>query len=83
VAHRMEHEFSAPVRLEFLPYKLARATDKAGAEALNRSRLVHGEALIRLRDARWLALFPSRWQAGSFEREFPALPLEHLIAAHE
>ncbi|SCK15401.1 peptide chain release factor 3 [Streptomyces sp. WMMB 322] len=83
VAHRMEHEFSAPLRLESLPYRLARATDKAGAEALNGSRLVQGEALTRLRDNRWLALFPSRWQAGSFEREFPAAPLEHLVAAHE
>ena len=82
VTHRMELEFSAPIRLESLPYQTARATDKAGAEALNRSRLVHGEALTRVRDEQWLALFPNRWQASSFEREFPSLPLELLLAAH-
>ncbi|WP_308296047.1 hypothetical protein [Streptomyces sp. ISL-96] len=35
----MDGEFTAPVRLEMLPYHLARGTDAAGAEALNRSRL--------------------------------------------
>ncbi|GAA1509545.1 peptide chain release factor 3 [Streptomyces synnematoformans] len=83
VTHRMAHEFSAPVTLEPLPYHLARATDAAGAEALNRSRLVRGEALTRLRDGALLALFPDRWQANSFRREFPEGRLDHLIAAHE
>jgi peptide chain release factor 3 len=83
VTHRMAHEFSAPVRLEMLPYHLARATDAAGADALNRSRLVQGEALTRIRDKAQLALFPDRWQAGSFERAFPDAKLDHLIAAHD
>ncbi|WP_103501141.1 MULTISPECIES: peptide chain release factor 3 [unclassified Streptomyces] len=83
VRHRMEHEFSSQVRLEMLPYHLARATDAAGGLALNRSRLVHGEAMTRVKDGVTLALFPSRWHVGSFEREFPDLPLEPLIAAHE
>ena len=79
----MAGEFSAAVKLEMLPYRLARATDAAGAEALNRSRIVQGEALTRIRDKAQLALFPDRWQANSFEREFPAARLDHLIAAHE
>ncbi|MFW6721034.1 peptide chain release factor 3 [Streptomyces sp. MAR4 CNY-716] len=83
VTHRMANEFSAPVTLEMLPYHLARATDAAGAGALNRSRLVRGEALTRLRDGSVLALFPDRWQANSFEREFPGSHLDHLVAAHE
>ncbi len=83
VSARMAGEFSAAVKLEMLPYRLARATDAAGAEALNRSRIVRGEALTRIRDKAQLALFPDRWQAGSFEREFPAARLDHLIAAHE
>ncbi len=83
VSARMEGEFSAPVRLETLPYHLARATDAAGAEALNGSRLVKGEALTRIRDKAHLALFPDRWQANSFEREFPGARLEPLLAAHE
>jgi peptide chain release factor 3 len=82
VAHRMEHEFSASVRLEPLPYRVARATDAAGADALNRTRLVTGEGLVRSRDTTHLALFPSRWQADSFAREFPRARLETLIAAH-
>jgi hypothetical protein len=83
VSARMAGEFSSPVKLETLPYRLARATDAAGAEALNRSRIVQGEALTRIRDKAQLALFPDRRQAGSFEREFPAARLDHLIAAHE
>jgi len=83
VTHRMASEFSAPVRLEGLPYHLARATDEAGAAALTRSRLVQGEALIRSRDRAVLAVFPDRWQANSFQREFPDARLDQLIAAHE
>jgi peptide chain release factor 3 len=83
VKHRMEHEFSSAVRLETMPYHLARATDAAGGLALNRSRLVHGESMTRVKDGAVLALFPSRWHVGSFEREFPDSPLEPLIAAHE
>ncbi|MEV6958661.1 peptide chain release factor 3 [Streptomyces sp. NPDC051207] len=83
VAARMAGEFSSPVKLEPLPYHLARATDAAGAEALNRSRIVKGEALTRVRDKTQLALFPDRWQANSFEREFPDARLAHLIAAHD
>ncbi|MFD3735609.1 hypothetical protein [Streptomyces sp. NPDC058632] len=83
VGIRMAGEFSAAVRLEMLPYHLARATDAAGAEALNRSRIVKGEALTRIRDKAQLALFPDRWQANSFRREFPDARLEHLVAAHD
>lgn len=82
VAARMAGEFSAPVRLEPLPYALARATDAAGAAGLNRSRLVKGEALTRVRDTAQLALFPDRWQAANFARAFPDSPLEPLLAAH-
>ncbi|MCF6526155.1 peptide chain release factor 3 [Streptomyces sp. JJ36] len=83
VRHRMEFEFSAPVRLESLPYTAARATDQAGAEGLSRSRLVHGEGMRRVRDGTWLALFPSRWHLSNFQREFPRSPLDPLIAAHD
>ncbi|MCM2579526.1 peptide chain release factor 3 [Streptomyces meridianus] len=83
VIHRMEGEFAAPVRLEPLPYRLARLTDASGGEALNRSRIVRGESLVRSRDKAVLALFPDRWQANSFQRAFPDALLEHLIAAHD
>ncbi|WP_165985212.1 peptide chain release factor 3 [Streptomyces sp. YIM 98790] len=83
VAHRMAGEFAAPITLETLPYRLARATDATGGEQLNRSRLVRGEALVRRRDKQVLALFPDTWQAASFERAFPDSPLEPLLAAHQ
>lgn len=83
VSARMAGEFSAPVRLEMLPYHLARATDAAGADTLNRSQLVKGEALTRIRDKAHLALFPDRWQANSFQRQFPDASLGTLLAAHE
>ncbi|MGW0565297.1 peptide chain release factor 3 [Streptomyces sp. NPDC003016] len=83
VSARMAGEFSAPVRLETLPYHLARATDAAGAADLNGSRLVEGEALTRVRDKAVLALFPDRWQANSFGRAFPGARLDPLLAAHD
>ncbi|WP_156727610.1 peptide chain release factor 3 [Streptomyces apocyni] len=83
VSHRMAGEFSAPVRLEMLPYHLARATDAAGAEGLGRSRIIRGEVLTRVRDKELLAVFPDRWQAASFERAFPDARLDPLLAAHE
>jgi peptide chain release factor 3 len=82
VTHRMAGEFSSPVILEPLPYHLARATDTAGGDALNHSRLVRGEALTRLRDKTVLALFPDIWQAHSFQRAHPDARLDPLIAAH-
>jgi peptide chain release factor 3 len=83
VIHRMEHEFSAPVHLDFLPYTLARLTDQAGADALNGSRIAQGEAMTRTKDGATLALFPDKWKLGTFERTFPDAHLEPLIAAHE
>jgi peptide chain release factor 3 len=83
VQHRMENEFSAAVKLEPMSYHAARATDQAGAEALTRSRLVHGEGMKRVRDGQWRGLFPSRWHSSASEREFPDSPPEPLIAAHE
>ncbi|MET9835779.1 peptide chain release factor 3 [Streptomyces sp. NPDC006385] len=82
VTARMTGEFSAPIRLEPLPYHLALATDAAGAEALTRSP-IRGEALTRVRDKARLALFRGRWQADSFRREFPDARLDHLVAAHD
>ncbi|QUW85442.1 hypothetical protein SMIR_40890 (plasmid) [Streptomyces mirabilis] len=41
------------------------------------------EALTRLRDQARLALFRDRWQADSFQREFPDARLGHLVAADD
>lgn len=83
VTHRMANEFSAPVALEPLSYRLARATDAEGAAMLARSRFSRGEALVRARDKALLAVFPDTWQVNTFQREFPDARLDHLIAAHD
>ncbi|MFE0799538.1 hypothetical protein [Streptomyces sp. NPDC058812] len=36
-----------------------------------------------VRDKARLAVFPDRWQANSFQREFPDARLAHHIAAHD
>ena len=80
VLHRMEHEFSSPIALDYLPYNIARVTDAEGAAVLGRSRLVTGEALTRRSDDVLLALFGDKWQMNSFVRSNPDVKLEALIA---
>ena len=80
VLHRMEHEFSSPIALDYLPYNIARVTDADGAAVLGRSRLVTGEALTRRADDVLLALFGDKWQMNSFIRSNPDVKLEALIA---
>ena len=80
VLHRMEHEFSSPIALDYLPYNIARVTDAEGAAVLGRSRLVTGEALTRRSDDVLLALFGDKWQMNSFIRSNPDVKLETLIA---
>jgi peptide chain release factor 3 len=80
VLHRMEHEFSSPIALDYLPYTIARVTDPEGAATLHRSRLVNGEALTRRSDDVLLALFADKWQMNGFVRSNPDVKLETLIA---
>ncbi|MEY9963540.1 peptide chain release factor 3 [Streptacidiphilus sp. MAP12-16] len=80
VLHRMEHEFSSPIALDYLPYNIARVTDAEGAATLHRSRLITGEALTRRSDDVLLALFGDKWQMNSFVRSNPDVKLEALIA---
>jgi len=80
VLHRMEHEFSSPIALDYLPYNIARVTDAEGAAVLGRSRLVTGEAITRRSDDVLLALFGDKWQMNSFIRSNPDVKLETLIA---
>lgn len=79
VAHRMEHEFIAPVELTRLEYTTARITDQASAEALAGRRGV--EVLTRSLDGSLLAVFADRWRLRAIERENPELTLTPLLAA--
>jgi peptide chain release factor 3 len=76
-SHRMRHEFSAPVRLERLPYSTARLTRAADAAVLDSEREVE---VLRRTDGAYLALFPDRWRADSVARRHPDVLLEPLVA---
>ncbi len=80
VLARMEAEFKAPVRLEPLPYTVARRTDAAGADALRGIRNV--EVLSRS-DGTHLALFPDQWRAKTVTRDHPDVVLEALPASSD
>ncbi|WP_233510724.1 peptide chain release factor 3 [Actinomadura craniellae] len=79
VAHRMEHEFNAPVEMNRLDYTVARRTDPDSAPALARLRGV--EVLTRTLDGSLLAVFPDKWRLRAVEREHPDLTLVPLLAA--
>jgi peptide chain release factor 3 len=79
VAHRMEHEFNAPVELTRLDYSIARATDAASAATLMGSRGV--EVFTRSLDGSLLAVFTDKWRLRAIEREHPGLTLTPLLAA--
>jgi peptide chain release factor 3 len=67
--HRMEHEFGSPIRLDMLPYSIARAVtaearqtvdSRTGAETFTRGDGVH------------VAAFVDKWRLASVERDLPA-----------
>ncbi|MFF7638308.1 peptide chain release factor 3 [Kitasatospora sp. NPDC008050] len=80
VLHRMEHEFSSPITLDHLSYRLARVTDPAGAAEVGKSRLTDAEVLTRRSDNVLLALFGDKWHLNAFQRAKPDVLLEPLIA---
>ncbi|TFC30279.1 peptide chain release factor 3 [Cryobacterium sp. TMT2-18-3] len=75
VEERMTHDFSAAIRLEALPYQLARRTDRESAEILGHDRQV--EVLLRS-DGTLLALFSTPWRLRNTVRDHPELTLEDL-----
>lgn len=77
--HRMAGEFSAPVELTPLSYRLARRTDEATAALLAHESGV--EVLTRSADGALLALLNDRWRLGTLQRAHPSAVLEPLVAA--
>ncbi|MCF6506573.1 peptide chain release factor 3 [Blastococcus sp. MG754426] len=77
-AHRMQHEFGAPVQLEPLPYSLAMRTDEASVAGITASS---GTEVMRRSDGELLALFTTKWVAGVVREGKPDLTLEPLVAA--
>ncbi|MQA03302.1 MAG: peptide chain release factor 3 [Streptosporangiales bacterium] len=77
VAHRLEHEFNAPARLDQLDYQLARRTRAEDAAMLDRQR---GVEVFERTDGALLALFTDIWRLRSIERDHPDVLLEPLLA---
>ncbi|MDZ4180117.1 MAG: peptide chain release factor 3 [Coriobacteriia bacterium] len=78
VLYRLENEFGTPAKIEMLPYRIARRTDKPSGDWLARSRGV--EVLTRSRDGDLLALFTDEWRLNALHRERPELVLDPLVA---
>ncbi|GMA38950.1 peptide chain release factor 3 [Mobilicoccus caccae] len=76
VSHRMASEFNAPIRLEALPYEIARrpvpevvgdVTRAIGAEVLERT------------DGTLMAVFRDKWRLATIERDLPPGSLRPLF----
>jgi peptide chain release factor 3 len=77
VAARMKAEYGVEAKMEPLPYGLARRTDAASADELNRQR---GVEVFTRSDGVLLALFSDKWRLSYIEKEHPKLTLEPLVA---
>lgn len=78
VVARMKTEFNVDVQVERLGYSVARRTDAASADELNRQR---GVEVFERNDGALLALFSDKWRLQYIEKEHPSLSLEPLVAA--
>ncbi|WP_072689526.1 peptide chain release factor 3 [Rhodococcus marinonascens] len=78
VAARMKAEFNVEARMEPLGYALARRTDAASADELNRQR---GVEVFTRSDGVMLALVSDKWRLQYIQKELPELMLEPLVAA--
>jgi len=74
---RLEREFGANVGLDATPWKLARRTDASGAAVVRGSG--RGDVLYA-GDGTPLALFTSEWLLQRFERDFPDVRLDRMLA---
>lgn len=77
VAHRMEHEFNAPIRWEQLSYSLAQIVRPDQAAEIDS---LSGVEVLRRSDGVHLALFPDKWRLGSATRLNPHLEFTPLVA---
>jgi peptide chain release factor 3 len=75
-AHRLEHEFGAPVELSPTAHQVARRTDAATSEHL-RNR--NGVLVLFQRDGTRLALFESTWLLQRLGTEHPEWCLDPIL----
>src|SRR5581483_319640 len=76
-AHRLEHEFGAPVELSPTSYRVARRTDAASAPELAHTS---GVRVLSRADGTMLALFESPFWLDRLAAERPELTLERIVA---
>ena len=78
---RLRGEFGVDVRLETLPYAVARRTDAAGAEAV----LAHARdaEVLERTDGTTLALFRNRFMLAHFADRNPEVLLDPFLTRHE
>ena len=77
VTHRLEQEYGARVELTSTPYKLARRTDPATADALAGE---HGVRVMRRTDGTLLALFETPYRLERLQHNHPDWTLDVIIA---
>ncbi|WP_291378712.1 peptide chain release factor 3 [Demequina sp.] len=77
---RMEHEFSAPIRLDRLGFSLARMVQPADLATVGSAS---GIEIARRRDGAWLALLRDIWHLRSFERAHKDIELIALDASDD
>lgn len=75
VEDRMHHDFNAPMRLERLPYSLARLTTPDAVQTL---ATVHGAEVLERSDGEFLALFNDIWAMRRVEKNYPDLTLTEI-----
>ncbi|MDJ0314858.1 peptide chain release factor 3 [Arthrobacter sp. H35-D1] len=80
VEDRMHHDFNAPMRLERLPYSLARLTTPEATATLSS---VHGAEVLERSDGEFLALFNDIWAMRRVQKNNPDLPLEEIGTKRE
>jgi peptide chain release factor 3 len=76
-AHRLEHEFGAPVELSSTTYSVARRTDAASAVELGHTT---GVRVMKRADGTILALFESPYWLERLAADKPELTLERIVA---
>jgi peptide chain release factor 3 len=78
VADRMDREFGAQVRLEALPYTLARRVIAPDPDVLNG---IPGTEVLRRTDGEPIAVFTDKWKLGRIPAHAPEVALEPIGGA--
>jgi peptide chain release factor 3 len=79
-AHRLEHEFNAPGRIEPAGYQAIRLTDE---ESVDRLRRIGGIRIMKRGDGALVALFENRYRLQRLMSDEPELTLKPILAGVE